>query len=202
VGHWLVALPTRSSRGRHEGGLTSPSTRTPVSQAPVMPSVRTHVVRLALPFDVARLAELRWLSREPHEQRAEPLSEFTPRFSAWLVTALESGFWFAAVAPRNTQLAGCMFLQRVATVPVPGVLSRHWGYITHAYVRAPHRNQSLGTSMLELLISQARQLQLHELHVWPSVAAASLYTRAGFLSPEQVRASEPPDESSYVLRLQ
>jgi hypothetical protein len=55
--------------------------------------------------------------------------------------------------------------------------------------------------MLELIIGQARQLQLHELHVWPSVAAVSLYTRAGFLSPEQLRATEPPDEPSYVLPL-
>ena len=159
------------------------------------------MVRFALPSDAAQLAELRWLSREPHEQRAEPLVGFTSRFSVWLVPALSSGSWFAAVAPGSTHLVGCMFLQQVATVPVPGVLSRHWGYITHAFVRAPYRNQSFGTRMLELLISQARQLQLHELHVWPSVAAVPLYTRAGFLSPEQLRAIEPPDEPSYVLPL-
>jgi len=159
------------------------------------------IIRLAIPSDAAQLADLRWLSREPHAQRAEPLAEFTPRFSAWLATALDSGQWLAAVAPDSTQLVGCMFLQQVATVPVPGVLSRHWGYITHSFVRETYRNQSLGTRMLELLIGQARQLQLHELHVWPSFAAVSLYTRAGFLSPEQLRAAEPPDESSYVLPL-
>lgn len=159
------------------------------------------MIRFALPSDAAQLAELRWLSREPHEQRAEPLAEFTPRFSAWLATALGSGQWFAAVSPSSAQLVGCMYLQMVATVPVPGVLSRHWGYITHAFTREPYRNQGLGTRMLEILIEQARQLQLHELHVWPSIAAVSLYARAGFLSPEQLRAAEPPDESSFVLPL-
>lgn len=94
-----------------------------------------------------------------------------------------------------------MYLQRVATVPVPGVASRHWGYITHAFVRAPHRNHGLGTGMLKLLIETARQLKLHELHVWPSMVAVSLYTRSGFLSPEQLRAAVPPDEPSYVLAL-
>jgi GNAT superfamily N-acetyltransferase len=158
-------------------------------------------VRLALPTDASQLAELRWLSREPAERNAETLAEFTPRFSAWLTGALASESWLAAVAPGEVDLLGCMFLQRVPTVPVPGVQSRHWGYVTHAFVREPHRCRGLGTRMLALLIHQARLLQLHELHVWPSVDAVSLYTRAGFLSPEQLRESVPRDEPSYVLPL-
>jgi GNAT superfamily N-acetyltransferase len=160
------------------------------------------IVRLALPSDAAELAELRWLSRESHEQAAEQLGVFTPRFSAWLVEALNSTAWQAAVAPRDTgSLVGCMFLQRVATVPVPGVASRYWGYVTHAFVRAGHRNRGLGAHMLELLIHRARELQLHELHVWPSTAATTLYARAGFLSPERQRSLVPPEEASYVLPL-
>ena len=160
------------------------------------------MLRLALPSDALQLAELRWLSRDEHEQRAEPLETFTPRFTAWLVTALDSGSWLAAVAGEDAGLVGCMFLQRIATVPVPGgAASRQWGYITHAYVRPPHRRQGLGTGMLELLIDQARHLKLHELHVWPSMAAVSLYTRADFQSPEEVRAAVPPDAPSYVLPL-
>ena len=159
------------------------------------------MVRFALPADAMQLAELRWLSREPLEQQAESLAEFAPRFSAWLLTALSSGSWSAAVAANSTQLVGCMFLQRVATVPVPGRRARHWGYVTHAFVRESHRNRRLGTQMLELLVAHARQSLLDELQVWPSVAAVSLYTRAGFLSPQQLRAADPPDEPSYVLPL-
>lgn len=162
----------------------------------------SRLTRLALQSDAIQLAELRWLSREEREQRAEPLETFTPRFTAWLVTALASGLWLAAVACDDAQQVGCMFLQRIATVPVPGGPStREWGYVTHAYVRPPHRRQGLGTSMLDLLIHQARHLKLHELHVWPSITAVSLYTRAGFLSPEEVRAAVPPDAPSYVLPL-
>lgn len=162
----------------------------------------SHLTRFALQSDAIQLAELRWLSREEHDQRAEPLEIFTPRFTAWLVTAFGSGMWLAAVASGGAQLTGCMFLQRIATVPVPGGAStREWGYVTHAYVRPPYRRQGLGTSLLELLIDQACHLNLHELHVWPSVAAVSLYTRAGFLSPEEVRAAVPPDAPSYVLPL-
>lgn len=158
--------------------------------------------RLALPADATELAELRWLSREPRDQAAEPLADFAPRFSAWLVNALNSNAWQAAVAPQDAGgLAGCMFLQSIATVPVPGVVSRHWGYVTHAFVRPDHRNQGLGASMLKLLIHRARELQHHELHVWPSTAATPLYVRAGFLSPEQQSGLEPPEEPSYVMPL-
>ena len=159
------------------------------------------MVRLALPSDAAELAVLRWLSRSSHEQAAESLPVFASRFSAWLFEAFGSGSWFAVVAPGNAQLFGCMFLQRVATVPVPGLASRYWGYVTHAFVRESHRNRGLGTRMLELLIKEARALGLHELHVWPSVAAVSLYTRAGFRSPEEQRGAVPPDEPSYGLPL-
>lgn len=159
------------------------------------------MVRFGLTSDAVQLAELRWLSRSCQEQGAETLADFTPSFSAWLVEALGSGSWFVAVAPSNERLLGCMFLQRVATVPVPGVSARHWGYVTHAFVREPHRNRGLGTQLLKLLIQKARQLRLHELHVWPSVPAARLYTCAGFRSPEQQRAAVPPDEPSYVLPL-
>ena len=55
--------------------------------------------------------------------------------------------------------------------------------------------------MLDLLITRARKLELLELHVWPSSLAVSLYTRAGFLSPEQLRALPDPDEPSFVLPL-
>ena len=168
-----------------------------------MPGITPHLmVRLALPSDAAELAELRWLSRAAYEQEAEHLAAFAPRFSSWLTAALGSATWYAAVAQGNTpSLLGCMFLQCVATVPVPGVAWRQWGYVTHAFVRAPHRNRGLGKRMLELLIQQGRELQLHELHVWPSTAAVSLYTRAGFLSPDQQRVGVPPDESSYILPL-
>ena len=54
------------------------------------------MLRLALQSDAIQLAELRWLSREEHDQRAEPLEIFTPRFTAWLVTAFGSGMWLAS----------------------------------------------------------------------------------------------------------
>ena len=159
------------------------------------------IVRFASQLDTSSLAELRWLSRSMQEQDREALSAFAPRFGLWLSDALASGAWNVAVAQVAGGPVGCMYLRKVETVPVPGVDARAWGYVTAAFVKESHRNGGIGREMLAHLILRAREIHLTELHVWPSTRAVSLYVRAGFLSPEQQRASGDPDEPSYVLPL-
>jgi len=164
--------------------------------------VRKAMPRFAVPSDATQLARLRWLSRDANELVPYSIDEFSRRFAPWLVDALASGNWHAVVAPvSESSVVGCMYLQCINTVPVPGNLNRRWGYVTHAFVESAYRNRGLGREMLDLLIARARSLDLHELHVWPSVPAVTLYTRAGFLSPERLRAQPDPNESSYVLPL-
>ena len=159
-------------------------------------------VRFATFSDAHELARLRWLSRPEHDQGAEVLKAFAERFQPWLHNALSSGSWWAAVGVRDSEsLAGCMYLQRVATVPVPGMQSRAWGYVTHAFVEEASRGQGLGTALLAFLVRKAREEKLEELQVWPSSQAVSLYIRAGFISPEALRAMHHPEEASYVLPL-
>jgi ribosomal protein S18 acetylase RimI-like enzyme len=163
---------------------------------------RVAMPRFAVQSDATQLAKLRWSSRNADEQARMDSQEFARRFSTWLVDALASDTWHAAVAPgEGSSVVGCMYLQCVGTVPVPGILNRRWGYVTHAFVDPAYRNRGLGRAMLDLLITRARKLELLELHVWPSSHAVSLYTRAGFLSPEQLRALPDPDEPSFVLPL-
>jgi L-amino acid N-acyltransferase YncA len=157
-------------------------------------------VRFAVNEDVRALSLLRWASRTEHERATEEQQTFSARFSKWLQNALASHQWHVAVAEGTAStLLGCMYLQRVETVPVPGTSSRAWGYVTHAYVVQHARRAGLGTTLLSLLVARARELGLHELQVWPSPEALSLYVRAGFLSPEAQRAEG--DEPSYALLL-
>lgn len=103
-------------------------------------------VRFAYQVDAMQLAELRWLSRSVKEQELEDIDAFTLRFSTWFASALTSKSWHVAVSEeQRSMLSGCMFLRKVETVPVPGLKSRAWGYVTHAFVREPSRNQ--GTAL-------------------------------------------------------
>ena len=157
-------------------------------------------VRFALESDANALARLRWASRSAHEQAAEAQDAFAPRFVHWLCRALRSEEWQVVVAHASDGLIqGCMYLRIVETVPVPGVPRRAWGYVTHAYVQEQARGGGIGTALLDALIQRSKTLRLHELQVWPSSAAVSLYERAGFRSPEAQRAWG--EEPSYVLPL-
>lgn len=159
------------------------------------------VIRWGSVVDATQLSRLRWESRDYGEKALEPYQSFETRFAAWLVRALQSGEWHVAVASAPESLTGCMYLREVDTVPVPGVDHRRWGYVTHAYVRPARRGRGIGRELLDQIIARASERGLHELHVWPSEAAVSLYTRAGFQSPEMQRQSVPSDEPSYVLPL-
>lgn len=155
-----------------------------------------------MPQDSAALARLRWLSRSDGERAREPEAAFLPRFEAWLGAAFGSGEWLVCVAETDTaEVVGNMYLRCIGTVPVPGVARRAWGYVTNAFVHPDHRSQGLGGSLLSCLVGLAKEHGLHELHVWPSVGAVSLYRRAGFLSPEQQVASGAQDVPAYLLPL-
>ncbi len=159
------------------------------------------IVRRATAHDAARLAVLRWHSRSDDERRREALPDFERRFAGWIRDALTSGAWRIVVAHEEARIVGCMYLRRVDTVPVPGMLDRAWGYVTHAYVVESHRNRGTGRRLLGSLVDDAIAMGLVELHVWPSAGAISLYVRAGFRSPEAQRSGDEPDEPSYVLPL-
>ncbi len=160
-----------------------------------------NTVRLATREDATELALLRWESRSDAERGLEDQARFLGRFHDWYQRTHGSPGWCTAVAQTHAGVCGCMYLQVVPTVPVPGMEARAWGYITHAFVRDRQRRAGLGTAMLALLVAQGRLAGLTELHVWPSHDAISLYVRAGFMSPEAQRAFDPDEEPSYVLPL-
>ena len=137
-------------------------------------------VRLAELEDAPELARLRWDYREDERAR-QSRAEFLIGCQAWLQEAIESGRWQIAVASStDSRLCGCIYLERVDKVPVPGAIRRAWGYITNSYVEAGQRGGGLGRQLLDLLIEVARDHGLEFLIVWPSEEAVSFYQRAGF----------------------
>jgi ribosomal protein S18 acetylase RimI-like enzyme len=137
-------------------------------------------VREATPADAAELARLRWDFRVA-EQSAQPRDQFLRNVEAWLHQALHSGRWVVSVAESAPgTLCGCMYLERVTKLPVPGTLRREWGYITSAYVAGEERGRGLGRELLGHLVEAARERGLEFLILWPSDEALPFYRRAGF----------------------
>jgi GNAT superfamily N-acetyltransferase len=159
-------------------------------------------VRRAGPEDTAGLARLRWQSRSQAERSREAEADFVVRFEVWAAAAIASQDWvvFVAETPER-DIVGCMYVRRVESVPVPGSLRRAWGWVTNAFVQPMHRSQGIGSALLASLINAARELGLHELHVWPSTEAVTLYRRAGFLTPQQQVATGVQEVPAYLLPL-
>ncbi len=153
------------------------------------------IIRAATPADAVELARLRWDFRVG-EQSSEPRDEFLRGFEAWFHEALASGRWIVAVAESAPgALCGCMYLERVTKLPLPGTFRREWGYITSAYVAAEERGHGLGRKLLDHLIEAARGRGLEFLILWPSDDAVPFYRRAGFRPVSEVStgtAAEPP----------
>ena len=156
-----------------------------------------HTVREAAPMDAPELARLRWEFRV-EDQSLQPRSEFLRECEEWLHEAFRSGRWVVVVADAERgSLCGCMYLQCIEKVPVPGRSPRAWGYVTNSYVASEQRGHGLGRVLLDLLIDAARARGLEFLMVWPSEDASSFYRRAGFRPVSEVHAGhddEPPLE--------
>jgi GNAT superfamily N-acetyltransferase len=157
------------------------------------PGIQFHI-REATRSDISELVRLRWDSRA-EEQAGHSRAKFFCECEAWLHEALASGRWIVAVAEtEQNKLMGCMYLQCVTKVPVPGQSQRAWGYITNAFVEADKRAHGAGKQLLDFLIEAAKNRVLEFLIVWPSVEAVTFYKRSGFQSVEDAhnRADDQP----------
>lgn len=159
-----------------------------------------YIVREATPEDAGELARLRWEFRV-EDQPAQPRAEFLEKCATWLQVALRSDRWVIAVADTGEgTLCGCMYLQMIDKVPVPGAIQRAWGYVTNSYVASEHRRLGLGRKLLDLLIAAARARALEFLIVWPSAEAVPFYRRAGFCTVAETHG-ENDDEQPLELIL-
>lgn len=157
-------------------------------------------VRRASIADVDELARLRWDFRD-EERPGQSREQFLVQCAAWLEEALHSGRWDVAVAQSEAgRLVGCIYLQSVEKVPVPGSIRRFWGYVTSSYVEAAWRNRGIGGDLLRLLIEAGEERSLEFLIVWPSREAIPFYRRIGFEDVDE--ALEGPDDAPpMVLKL-
>ena len=162
-------------------------------------------IRFAVPADAPELARLRWDFRADEHDR-QSRSEFMAECTVWLDAAMNSERWLVIVAAaqgapgRADNLVGCMYLQLVEKVPIPGAIHRAWGYVTNVYVEADWRSQGIGGQMLDLLTAAGREQALEFLIVWPSEEAVPFYRRAGFRPAAEIHA-RPDDYPPLELEI-
>lgn len=84
------------------------------------------------------------------------------------------------VAESNAQLAGCVYLQKIAKLPRPGGLNRESGCITELFVRKQYRGQGLRSELLREIAQIAQSEGLEYLVVRPKAESRSMYRLLGF----------------------
>ncbi len=138
--------------------------------------------------DLTQFAQMRWDFRTEEEHQPPLMSreEFVRECVAFLRQGLEQHSWTYWVAEQDGLLVSHVFVHRILKVPSPFDLSGRFGYVTNVYTRPEHRNQGVGSALLERVLEWARQEDLETLIVWPSEASIPFYKRAGFTSRNDV----------------
>lgn len=136
-------------------------------------------IREATGDDLAALARLRWechIERQPADER--DFDAYRLGFAEWWFS--QQGRCRAVVAAEGNQLVGMGFLAVVDRVPSPGSLDRHHGDIQSMYVIPTHRNEGVGTRIVDGLLDLARRAGCERVEVHSGRRAVAFYERSGF----------------------
>jgi GNAT superfamily N-acetyltransferase len=126
------------------------------------------------------LGAIIWLRREwTREQDGDqPEVDFDERLTAWF--ARESARRITWLAEADGSPVGMMNLAVFERMPRPGQVPSRWGYLGNAFILAAHRNQGIGTRLLDTVLGYADENDFARVVLSPSARAIPLYQRAGF----------------------
>ncbi len=132
-------------------------------------------VMLATEADIEALAALR---HEWSGASRGSAASFVEPFREWFhAEASRRTFWIARVEGRAVGMVNLMVLDRM---PKPEMDSGAWGYLSNMYVQGPHRNQGVGSLLIDALLAYSDHLGLSRVVLNPSARSVPLYRRQGF----------------------
>ena len=143
--------------------------------------------RLARPVDMSELARLRIEHVElDRRDSCQGKEDFCQAFEDFLLSRITSREWLVLVAETNSQLVGCVYLQKSAKLPRPGHLNREYGSIIYLYVQKQFRGQGLRAQLLREITQVGRSEGLKYLTGQPAAESHSIYRLLGFrrIDPE------------------
>jgi len=143
----------------------------------VLPEHRVSA-RRAGPSDADALARLRWTWRAVERDEKGDPDRFRADFTAWVREHRSSHVPFLVEVDGDA--VGMAWLAILQRVPGPERWTRLSGFLQSVYVLPEHRNDGLGSRLLEALIDGARGEGLEYLSVHPSPRSFPFYRRLGF----------------------
>ena len=152
-------------------------------------------MRRAGPEDARTVEHLVWTRSRGDADPCEATAEFVAAFREWFARSAESHLPFLALLGDGTAV-GIAWLAVQARVPSAGDTRRWCGDVQSVYVLPGCRSRGVGTALVDGLLRHAEGLGLEHVTVHSSVAAVSLYERAGFTASRELLlwsgAASPP----------
>lgn len=139
-------------------------------------------IRLAVPADAAKQAELRFRFRvEEAGEAREPRERFLARCTAWMAERLGPGSaWRCWVAESDGEPVGTIWVQLFEKMPNPVAEREVHAYISNLFVVPAARGAGLGGRLLERAIAWCGERGVDAVLLWPSAKSRPLYERHGF----------------------
>jgi predicted N-acetyltransferase YhbS len=155
-----------------------------------------YVIRRATTADVGQLVGLRseftFEDVEPDERTTRP--DYAADCRAFLENALERGTWQIWVAEADGSIVAHVFVALVDKMPRPIRENRKIAYLTNVYTRPSHRDQGIGSQLIEEAQRAATQEGVELMIVWPSGASLPFYARHGFGTPTEPLIWKPAED--------
>src|SRR6476646_10044847 len=140
--------------------------------------------RKATADDLEALARLRWAMQferqEDHPSDPETWNTYLAAYRDAFADQISHGGFEAWLAEDNGLAVSCVVLLWWRTPPVFDQLVRRRGMVSSVYTLPEYRRRGIARELLQLLIAQAKELQIRRLALWASEMGRPLYEGLGF----------------------
>jgi GNAT superfamily N-acetyltransferase len=156
---------------------------------------RRPLFRTATTDDVPALTALRERFSLEDGPPSVMRADYAEAFGRIVRDGIESGRWTVWLAESDGEIVAHMYVGLIDKIPRPTPGKSWLGYLTNVYTRPEHRDQGIGSRLLDHVQTWAREAHVELLVVWPSEESVSFYTRAGFASGRDPLVWMAPDNA-------
>jgi ribosomal protein S18 acetylase RimI-like enzyme len=147
-----------------------------------MTTTDTITYRLASVDDVDALAELRWrMETERHPELQADREAYFAVARASIRSEIERGAHIGFLAESGGEVIACAILIWWTMLPSLTDFHRSRGYVSSVYTRPEYRRRGVARTLMENLMTRAREMGMNRLILWASEMGRPLYLDLGFV---------------------